>query len=238
LTGYEGLDANSDDVREDLIFEVNRNGSLTPFHRRRINNPITNAKVKVEVEQEVPDRKGLTACVIGIPTAHTILPALFTQGITQVIVYSSVFDEVKEEEGMDNDESSSNTFKQQQQKQQQQQQQQQRCFTSDIRIEIQLLRLESLSHMSLWNYFYAKEVATELDKRIEYRPISDILTAINFNDQNNADADADADVDVDRDSDSYDHEVLPHCHVIQLNPDHICEPVLTNHSVDLFSQSL
>ena len=42
---------------------------------------------------ELEDERIVTACIIGMPTAHLVLPALLSEGISRVIVFSSWFDD-------------------------------------------------------------------------------------------------------------------------------------------------
>jgi hypothetical protein len=170
LVGYEGLyrkdrtvaepsssDASEEkrrrpDAREDMIFHVHKNGSLSPFRQFG----------KDDKEDHSSD--GLTACVIGVPTAHTILPALFTKLISQVVVYSSVFDEVVEVE-----EEHGNGFN---------------FATCPSKVSSYgIQRLRSESHEAIWNYFYANEIATQFNKTLYYHSMDDVLTRIDSSDE-------------------------------------------------------
>ena len=120
----------------------------------------------------------LTACIIGVPTVHSILPPLFTKRISNVIVYSSIFD-------MEVDDGDSNDTH----------------HCKPISTSINGLS----DKRTVWNYFYANEVASMLGKTIEYRSMSELLSVAH-----------DIDSEVER----------PQCSVIQFNPDHECEPFM------------
>ncbi len=77
LVGYEGLSDSS--FAANLSVKIDGNGRLTD-----------NLKSTTKSNKQLPSN--LTSCIIGYPSIHSILPALFTKHIKHIIVYSSLID--------------------------------------------------------------------------------------------------------------------------------------------------
>lgn len=84
-----------------------------------------------------------TACVLGSPTVHSILPALMTPNIQKVFVFSRTFDEGYQSTDDTTNDSDSKSG-------------------GNVGVTLD------------WNYFYASEVASLLDKQIEYIGLNEV----------------------------------------------------------------
>ncbi len=149
LHGYDGLrsisgdgnvgDTQAAEVEELLLKDIDRDSKS---HKEE------NAS---KDEQHETDDNRHTACIIGIPTAHTILPALFTNSINRILVFSSLFD-FTEDDGMEQSTNPTDSS------------------SDDIIVR---------NNQTIWNYYHANEVAQYLGKSIEYFGISELLERSN-----------------------------------------------------------